>query len=47
MTLLVALFGAFSVVPSRTNANWLLNESLPVTDDDAGVLLEDVDDFGD
>ncbi|HKQ74988.1 MAG TPA: hypothetical protein VJ810_14935 [Blastocatellia bacterium] len=46
-SLLEILSGAFSDVLSETNANWLLNRSLSVTDDVEGLLLEDVDDFGD
>jgi len=50
LTSLMALLKAFSEAFSgaqETNANLLLNESLRVTDDVEGVLLDAVDDFGD
>jgi len=46
MALLKALSEAFSGT-QETNANLLLNESLRVTDDVEGVLLDAVDDLGD
>jgi len=47
ISMLGALSEAFSEFLSETNANLLLNESLPVTDAVEGVLPEVMDDVGD